>query len=115
MNYLKSYIDLSYNTKIKSNINNITNITDQSFNIFQSLLQDTILVKNIYLNDVLDGGETAFQYNRNEEMIHEVKPETGKMLLFPPFWTHFHRGLSPASQTKYVIGYFWQYPTPAKA
>lgn len=67
------------------------------------------LVCFIYLNDVLEGGETAFQYNRNAEMVHEVKPETGKMLLFPPFWTHPHIGKKPISNTKFIIGTYLHY------
>lgn len=67
------------------------------------------LVCFIYLNDVLDGGETAFQYNRNEEPIHKVKPEVGRMLIFPPFWTHPHVGRKPISGTKFIIGTYLHY------
>ncbi|MBX7199328.1 MAG: 2OG-Fe(II) oxygenase [Rhodospirillaceae bacterium] len=62
----------------------------------------------LYLNTVDDGGSTEFA----DQKLH-VKCEAGKIALFPPFWTHFHRGVSPVSQTKYVMGYFWQYPMPA--
>tara|TARA_R110000744_G_scaffold85764_1_gene167599 strand:- start:87 stop:749 length:663 start_codon:yes stop_codon:yes gene_type:complete len=51
-----------------------------------------------YLNDV-DGGETEIKYNPQK-----IKPETGKLTLFPAYWTHKHRGNSPKDgQTKYVI------------
>ena len=51
-----------------------------------------------YLNDV-DGGETEILYNPQK-----ITPETGKLALFPAYWTHKHRGNSPQNgQTKYVI------------
>lgn len=50
-----------------------------------------------YLNTVQEGGETEF-------MLQDVKvkPEVGKLIFFPPFWTHYHRGVSPISETKYI-------------
>lgn len=51
-----------------------------------------------YLNDV-DEGETEMKYNPQK-----ISPETGKLALFPAYWTHKHRGNSPKEgQTKYVI------------
>ncbi len=50
-----------------------------------------------YLNDVKKGGETEF---RNQEIA--VQPEVGKAIVFPPYWTHVHRGLTPISNTKYI-------------
>jgi len=43
------------------------------------------------------GGETEFQYQ-------DVKiiPEAGKLVLFPPFWTHLHRGNTLKSGSKYI-------------
>jgi hypothetical protein len=35
-----------------------------------------------------------------------VKPRAGLLLLFPPFWTHLHRGASPVSAVKYNITNF---------
>lgn len=40
-----------------------------------------------YLNDVRSGGETQFLQQRVS-----VKPEKGAVLVFPPYWTHMHRG-----------------------
>ena len=49
---------------------------------------DRQLVAIWYLNDVAGpGGATEFEY---QEL--SVRPEQGKLLLFPPFWTHRHRG-----------------------
>ena len=50
---------------------------------------DRQLVAIWYLNDAEGpGGETEF-LNQNIK----VKPETGKLILFPPFWTHEHLSL----------------------
>lgn len=56
-----------------------------------------------YLNDVLDGGETEF-------IDFKIKPETGKLLLFPATWSYPHRGNMPLSSDKYIItGWLYQY------
>ncbi|MDH3638196.1 MAG: 2OG-Fe(II) oxygenase [Gammaproteobacteria bacterium] len=56
------------------------------------------LVAIWYLNDVLGpGGETEF-------LLQDiaVQPELGKLLLFPPFWTHVHRGKTVERGVKYI-------------
>ena len=51
-----------------------------------------------YLNDV-DGGETEMLYNPMK-----ISPETGKLAMFPAYWTHKHRGNPPLEgQTKYIL------------
>ncbi len=51
-----------------------------------------------YLNDVAGpGGETEFLFQDVR-----IKPEKGKMLLFPPFWTHEHRGAVLQQGVKYI-------------
>jgi 2OG-Fe(II) oxygenase superfamily len=51
-----------------------------------------------YLNDVPGpGGETEFPL---QEVL--VRPAQGKLLLFPPFWTHVHRGVTLQSGVKYI-------------
>ena len=51
-----------------------------------------------YLNDVEDpGGETEFLFQDIK-----IKPQEGKMLLFPPFWTHEHRGVKLEKGVKYI-------------
>ena len=56
------------------------------------------LVALWYLNDVKEaGGETEF--------IHQgvrVTPEQGKLVLFPPFWTHEHRAAEVLKGVKYI-------------
>ncbi|MFA7388222.1 MAG: 2OG-Fe(II) oxygenase [Thiohalobacteraceae bacterium] len=56
------------------------------------------LVAVWYLNDVAGpGGETEFLFQDVK-----IKPETGKLLLFPPFWTHEHRGVTLERGIKYI-------------
>jgi hypothetical protein len=51
-----------------------------------------------YLNDVPGpGGETEFLYQDVG-----VRPECGKMLVFPPFWTHEHRSATLKIGVKYI-------------
>ncbi len=56
------------------------------------------LVALWYLNDVVDsGGETEFIFQDVR-----VTPEQGKLVLFPPFWTHEHRAAVINKGTKYI-------------
>lgn len=57
-----------------------------------------ILSSLIYLRDIEDGGATEFPYQQVA-----VKPKQGMLLLFPPFWTHLHRGAEVKSGVKYNI------------
>jgi hypothetical protein len=50
-----------------------------------------------YLNTVDEGGETEFFYG------FKVKPEIGKLILFPASWTYPHCGHIPMSHDKYII------------
>jgi hypothetical protein len=51
-----------------------------------------------YLNDVPGpGGETEFPL---QEVL--IRPAQGKLLLFPPFWTHVHRGVTLEKGVKYI-------------
>ena len=54
------------------------------------------LVFFMYLNNN-DGGETTFP-----DYDISVKPEAGKLILFPPFWTHEHRGVTLQKGIKYI-------------
>jgi len=56
------------------------------------------LVALWYLNDVPGpGGETEFLFQDLQ-----IKPEQGKLLLFPPFWTHEHRAVTMQQGVKYI-------------
>ena len=62
-----------------------------------------------YLNDVEDGGETEWFYQKLK-----VKPQKGLTLIWPVEWTHVHRGITSNTETKYIITgwYSYQYPEP---
>ena len=56
------------------------------------------LVAVWYLNDVEGpGGETEFLFQDIK-----IRPEQGKLVLFPPFWTHEHRGATLKKGVKYI-------------
>ena len=56
------------------------------------------LVAIWYLNGVDGpGGETEFRYQGVK-----IVPRTGKLILFPPFWTHEHRGVTLESGVKHL-------------
>lgn len=50
-----------------------------------------------YLNTVHEGGETEIWGET------KIKPEAGKLLLFPACWTFPHSGKMPISDNKYII------------
>jgi hypothetical protein len=51
----------------------------------------------VYLNDVQEGGETVFP-----EFDLAVKPERGKMVIFPSNYIYRHAATIPVSNTKYA-------------
>jgi hypothetical protein len=51
-----------------------------------------------YLNDVAEGGETDFFYQRRA-----VRPRAGRMVIAPAYFTHTHRGRIPLSGDKYIL------------
>lgn len=50
-----------------------------------------------YLNDVEEGGETEFYYQRRK-----ISPKKGTMVIAPAGFTHSHRGNMPISNDKYI-------------
>jgi len=59
---------------------------------------DRILAFSLYLNDVEEGGETEFLYQKCR-----FKPEKNTLLLWPASYTHVHRGNQPLSGEKYIL------------
>lgn len=56
------------------------------------------LVAVWYLNDVPGpGGETEFLFQNLK-----VTPKKARLVLFPPFWTHEHRGVTLEKGVKYI-------------
>jgi len=49
-----------------------------------------------YLNDIEEGGETAFLNNK-------IAPETGTLLIFPSTWPYLNKGCIPVTDDKYII------------
>lgn len=61
-----------------------------------------IIAYLLYLNSIEDGGETEFLYQGLK-----IKPEQGKLVLFPTAYTYPHRGNPIYNGYKYVIsGWF---------
>lgn len=58
-----------------------------------------------YLNDVAEGGATAFP-----DLGVEVAPRTGRLLIFPPYWMYQHAGLPPRSNDKFILSTYLLFP-----
>lgn len=55
-----------------------------------------------YLNTIDEEGTTEFIDGT------QIKPEQGKLILFPAFWTHIHKGNPPKKKNKYICtGWVW--------
>lgn len=59
--------------------------------------EDRIITFLWYLNTIEEGGETEMWGTTR------IKPEQGKLLLFPACWTFPHCGKMPVSDNKYII------------
>ena len=60
------------------------------------------LVFMTYLNDVTEGGETEWYYQKLK-----IKPKKGLTVIWPADWTYQHRGVPSKTQHKYIItGWF---------
>jgi hypothetical protein len=57
-----------------------------------------VLLFMFYLNDVEQGGETEFLFQRRK-----LKPAAGSMVIAPAGFTHTHRGNVPESDDKYIL------------
>ena len=62
-------------------------------------VRDRILVAIWYLNTLEEdqGGTTDFL-----DQSISIRPEAGKLVLFPPYWTHYHRGAPVNYGQKYI-------------
>ena len=59
--------------------------------------QKRCLVYMTYLNDVEEGGQTYFKYQKKE-----IKPEVGKTVIWPSAWTYTHKGVGPKDGYKFI-------------
>ena len=55
----------------------------------------------VYLNDDFADGETFFPLFNSK-----VKPQQGRLFIFPPTWNYLHRGIPPRSPSKRGAKYF---------
>lgn len=78
----------------KKNNGKFTYHTDTRFDFEKK--EERKLVYMWYLNDVDVGGETDF-------IDFNIKPTTGKLVLFPSTWTYPHCANIPISNDKYII------------
>lgn len=61
-------------------------------------MSQRVLVAIWYLNDVTGpGGATEF-YHQNIS----IQPQAGRLVLFPPFWTHLHQNSKLEAGVKYI-------------
>ncbi len=59
---------------------------------------DRLLVFMTYLNDVVDGGETEWFYQKTK-----IKAEKGLTVIWPVDWNYLHRGCVSKTEEKYII------------
>ena len=67
-------------------------------------LNSRFIAWTLYLNDVEEGGETEFIYQHKR-----VKPEAGKLVIWPAGFTHTHRGNPPLKGDKYIATGWYRY------
>jgi hypothetical protein len=65
---------------------------------------ERVFVFILYLNDVKEGGETAFYFKEDgEEDYFKVKPKAGTLIIHPASWPYVHKGCMPESSDKYIL------------
>lgn len=81
----------------------------QGYHVFHFENQDILTSKRamfviLYLNDIEEGGETEFLYQKKR-----IEPKTGRLILAPAAYTHVHRGNPPLEETKYILTSWIEY------
>jgi hypothetical protein len=61
-----------------------------------------------YLNTVKEGGETGFG-RKADEAVLKIPAVEGRLLVFPPLWTHLHWGSKVVSGPKYILTGYLHY------
>ena len=64
-------------------------------------VQNRTLAWMVYLNDVEEGGETEWLYQKRK-----IKPKKGTVVIWPGSFTHFHRGNPPMSDKYIATGWY---------
>ena len=65
----------------------------------ESVLRNLVFMT--YLNNIEDGGETEFHYQKIK-----IKPKKGLTIVWPANWTHTHRGCETSEHKHAVTGWF---------
>jgi len=96
--------DTGYHIQVyKAGVGKYSYHQDSCYTLSGSTYQTRILTFIWYLNTVDEGGETEFFKGKIK-----IKPERGKLLIFPSTWTYLHQGNIPISNDKYIItGWVW--------
>jgi hypothetical protein len=68
------------------------------FENYDAITCTRVVTWMFYLNDIEDGGETEFLY-----LNKRIKPEAGRLVIWPASYTHAHRGNPPLLGSKYII------------
>ena len=103
--HLPPIIDIE-NIRIKKYVANDKDVFKDHVDVIRSTGPSSkrFLVFILYLSDVEEGGETGIpRYNI------KCKPKAGRLLMFPPFWTHPHQGEKVIKGTKYQIMTYLHY------
>ena len=90
--------------RIKRYLDNDYDRFDPHVDVMNSETSKRFLAFFVYLNDVDEGGETQFvQLKKPGTHIPlKIKPQQGRLLMFPPQWMYYHAGLKPLSNSKYL-------------
>ncbi len=117
--YIKEYIELFPhfpNNNLGFEFFRIKEYKNDGLHFYKKHIDCSSFVKStrllavlIYLNDVFEGGETVI-YNSNDEI--KIKPEQGKLLIFPANFCYPHEGLPPISNYKYLLASFLCFKCP---
>ena len=62
-----------------------------------------ILAWMFYLNTVKDGGTYFDNYDLTMDAVE------GRLVIWPAYWTHFHKGIVSKTETKYIATGWFQY------
>ncbi len=101
--YLEKYFSTELSQAIPYSVKVQKTLPEEGYHTFHNETDcfqcgNRLLVYMVYLNDIEEGGETEFLYQRRR-----IRPKKGTMVLFPPYYTHIHRGNPPLNSTKYAI------------
>ena len=97
--------------RIKRYLDNDYDRFDPHVDVMNNETARRFLAFFVYLNDVDEGGETEFvQLKKPGTHIPlKIKPQQGRLLMFPPQWMYYHAGLKPVSNSKYLIHSYCHY------